>query len=137
MDNKDTGCGSPVQGSLSATRQQGEHRQNQESIRPSTRDGTVGHTKSAGGGHPDHVSAKANKSSQQHKVSVDNRIGRLVEVRQAQQPFAIERYLQEGDQAEAFRRRDREGYSQGSPGMRQYLRDWQTTWNDTYKKATG
>lgn len=37
MNSKGTGCGSPVQGS-SGARQQGEHRQNQESIRPSTRD---------------------------------------------------------------------------------------------------
>ena len=134
MNSKDTGCGSPVHGS--ATRQQGEYRQNQESIRPPTREGIVGYTKSAGGGHSAHVSAKANKTSQQYKVSGENDIGRHVGVKQAQQPFAIQRYLQEGDQAEAFRRQEREGYCQGCPGMRQYLHDWQTSWNETCKKAT-
>ena len=117
-------------------RQQGEQRPNQESIRPSIRDGAVRRTDLAGGGHSDHPSTKANESRQQHKVSDEDNIGRLLEDKEAQQSFAIERYLQEGDQAEAFRRQEREGYCQGGPGMRQYLRDWQTAWNDTCKRAT-
>ena len=136
MNSKDKSCGLPFQDSASMAPRQGEQSPNQESIRPSIRDRAVRRTGPARGGHSDHPPAKANKSRQQHKVSDEDDIGRLLKDKEAQQSFAIERYLQEGDHAEALLRQEREGYCQGGPGMRQYLRDWQTAWIDTCKRAT-
>lgn len=44
----------------------------------------------------------------------------------------MKRYLREGNEEEAHRRGEREGYEKGPAGMTDYLVDWERKW----KKAT-
>ena len=48
---------------------------------------------------------------------------------------SLERYLCEGNPAKECRQ-EREDYPQGSPGMRQYLLDWEQKWRDASKPGT-
>ena len=56
--------------------------------------------------------------------------------RESQQSPSLDRYLCEGNPAKESRRREREDYPQGSPGMRQYLHDWEQKWSDASKSGT-
>lgn len=56
--------------------------------------------------------------------------------REPQQTPSLERYLCEGNPANEWCRREREDYPQGSPGMRQYLHDWEQKWSDASKCDT-
>ena len=143
MDRKDTarGVNSPPQGRADAAPGQEDSRHDQGTRRLSTHDGIVKDSRPSlpNRGNLAHTGAKqrerrsddASKGRPQHWDTAKGIVDSCPEAREPQQRPAIERYLREGDQIEAYQRQEREGYPQGSPGMRQYLRDWQRTWDDT------
>ena len=60
---------------------------------------------------------------------------KMLKNREPQRTPSLERYLCEGNPAMECRR-EREDYPQGSPGMRQYLHDWEQRWSDASKTGT-
>lgn len=79
-------------------------------------------------------SGSVEASRQNHLNVTGGDTSRHQEVREPRHSPTIERFLREGDKVEAYRRQEREGYPYGSPGMRQYLHDWKTMWNDASRK---
>ena len=67
---------------------------------------------------------------QQSEDTAPNNGSEPCEVQALQYPPAIQRYLLEGGQAEEKRRQEREGYPPGAIGMKQYLQDWEDSWDN-------
>ena len=88
------------------------------------------HMRSATPNHSHRPPKEFDRASQQSRGRGDAAVDTRFASREPQQPFSLGRYLQENDQIEAYRRQG-EGYPQGSPGMREYLRDWQRAWKNT------
>lgn len=149
MNTKDPAGGTdpPPKGRVDAAHWQRDNRQNQGTGRRPPQDGDVkdqrarlpnlGNLLHTGVDHENRRSDETNMGRQQHWDNAKDVVDRCPEPGRPQRHPAIERYLREGDRIGAYQRQEREGYPQGSPGMRQYLGDWQRTWNGASNKDAG